>query len=160
MSSRCRHCRSHGRETFHYMQRRYVFDVDRARELVSDGRESVELDEADARFFVHTSRIRWDHVPHVDLSIPGIVAHIFFTTNEGEFVRAQILIDGHHRAARALDLGQPFLVHVLSEDESEAILLKAPAGARRPAASRAPRRPTRRSEPVRKRAASRANRRR
>jgi hypothetical protein len=37
-----------------------------------------------------------------------------------------VFIDGHHRAARALQLDQPFFVHVLSEDESRQIVLRSP----------------------------------
>jgi hypothetical protein len=41
-------------------------------------------------------------------------------------VRASRLIDGHHRAARCRQLERPFLVHVLSEEESITILERCP----------------------------------
>ena len=80
------------------MKRNYVFDVDRAREIVQDGRESFELGEDDTRHSVDTSRIYDQHLAHVDTQYPGIVAHLWFQQPDGEVVHAHLLIDGHHRA--------------------------------------------------------------
>jgi len=123
--ARCSICRKRGRETFHYMQQRFVFDIDRARKIIADGREPVELDQDDVRFAVETSRVNRNHVPHVDPKIPGIISHVFYP-QDGEIVQGHVFIDGHHRAARALELNRPFFVHVLSEDESRQILVHSP----------------------------------
>jgi hypothetical protein len=122
----CPHCRG-GAETFRYMKRNYLFDVDQARKLVQDGREPVELDDDDVRHSVDISRIYPEHLPHVDTRYPGIIAHLWYQQPDGELIHGHLLIDGHHRAARCLQLQQPFFVHILTEDESRAILLKAPA---------------------------------
>jgi len=123
--ARCSICRKHGRETFLYMRRRFIFDVDLARKIVSDGRSPVELDPDDVRFAVDSCEVNRNHISHVDPTIPGIVSHVFFP-QDGEMVQGHVFIDGHHRAARALQLNQPFLVHVLSESESRQIVLRSP----------------------------------
>jgi hypothetical protein len=61
----------------------------------------------------------------VDPSIPGIISHVFYP-QDGGIVQGHVFIDGHHRAARALQLNRPFFVHVLSEEESRQILLHGP----------------------------------
>ena len=122
----CPHCRS-GAETFRYMRKRYLFDVDQAREIVQDGREPVELDEDDTRHSVDISRIYPEHLPHVNTVYPGIVAHLWYEQPDGELVHGHLLIDGHHRAARCLELGETFRVYLLTEEESRAVMLKAPS---------------------------------
>src|SRR5438067_7756102 len=64
--TRCSICRKHGREKFFYMRRRFIFDVDLARKIVSDGRSPMELDRDDLRFAVETCHVNRNHVPHVD----------------------------------------------------------------------------------------------
>jgi hypothetical protein len=114
------------------MRRRFIFDVDLARKIVSDGRNPMELDRDDLRFSLERCEVNQNHVPHVDPTIPGIVSHVFFP-QDGEIVQGHVFIDGHHRAARALQLEQPFFVHVLSEDESRQIVLRSPELATSPA---------------------------
>ncbi len=121
----CPHCRG-GRETFWYMKERYLFDVDHARRLVQDGREVLELEEDDVHHSVDMSRIYPEHLPHVSVEYPGIIAHIWFTQESGERLHGHLLIDGHHRAARCLQLGIPFRVQLLTEEESREILLRSP----------------------------------
>lgn len=121
----CKHCRS-GEEVFRYMQRRYVFDVDLAREIANDGREPVEVEEADVQFSVDSSRIYEEHVQHVNIKYPGIIAFIHYITEEGELITAHLLIDGHHRAARCLQLNEPFFAFLLTQEESLDILLQSP----------------------------------
>ncbi len=126
-NSECRICRNlKGAETYRYLRDAYVFDVDRARVLVADGREPVELEEESVRESVRYSRIDDEHVSHVDPSIPGIIAHLFYVTEEGEEIQAQLLIDGNHRAARSLRDGRPYFAYLLSPAESRAILLRSP----------------------------------
>jgi len=124
--SRCSICRKQdGKETFWYMRRRFIFDVDLARKIVSDGRSPVELDPDDVRFAVQHCHVNQNHVPHVDPTIPGIISHVFYP-QDGEIIQGHVFIDGHHRAARALQLNQPFYVHVLTESESRQIVLRSP----------------------------------
>lgn len=125
LKSNCPNCAT-GPETFWYMAHKYLYDVDSARRIVSDGRDTVELDEESVLFSVETSEINRAHLPHVNTEFPGIIAHIRYRTDDGEMIHGHLLIDGHHRAARCLELGIPFYVHLLSEDESEQILLKSP----------------------------------
>ena len=112
------------------MKKRYVFDVDKARELVADGREKIELEPEDVKYAVGRCEINETHVAHVDPTIPGIMSHIYFVDDDGTLVHGHRLIDGHHRAARCLQLGIPFYIRVLSEAESVKILIRAPKGAR------------------------------
>ena len=46
-------------------------------------------------------------------------------TKEGQQVSGHRLIDGHHRAARCLELGIPYRAYILNEQESIEILKKA-----------------------------------
>ncbi len=122
----CRICSASGPETFRYMGKAYKFDVDKARAFCGDGREPIELDEEDVRHSLHKCRVHKEHTRHVDTSIPGIIAYIYFLTPEGEQLRGHRLIDGHHRAARCLELGLPYRAYLLTEQESVEILLKSP----------------------------------
>jgi hypothetical protein len=121
--SKCRRCRG-GKETFHYLYGRYLYDVDRARAIAADGREAVEVEEESARASVEESELDVRHVDHVNPTIPGVIAHIHYRLDDGEVVKAYVLIDGHHRAARCLRDGVPFLAYLLTEEESKAILLR------------------------------------
>jgi len=123
--ARCSICRKRGAEKFYYMRRKFIFDVDLARKIVSDGRIAMELDLDDVSFAVDQCYVNWNHVPHVNPNIPGIVCHVFYP-QDGQWIRGHVFIDGHHRAARALQLKQPFLVRVLDEEESRRILLRSP----------------------------------
>ena len=119
----CPHCKS-GPESFRYMGNIYRFDVDKARRLVSDGREPVELEPDDVQYSVDVSRIYPEHVKHVNPEFPGIIAHIWYPDPSGELLHGHVLIDGHHRAARCLELDRPYFVYLLSEEESREVLLE------------------------------------
>ena len=108
------------------MRRRYLFDVSLARQIVLDGREPIELEPEDVRYSVDNSRIYSQHLEHVQTQYPGIIAHLWYPEANGELVHAHLLIDGNHRAARCLQLGLPYFVHVLTEEESRQVLLKSP----------------------------------
>lgn len=123
----CPHCVG-GEETYGYLKRAYVYDVDRARELVSDGRQAVEMEVDDVAYCVDNSRIHEQHLDHVNTEFPGILAHLWGPGESGQWEHGHLLIDGNHRAARCLRDGLPFSAYLLSEDESEAILKR---GARR-----------------------------
>jgi hypothetical protein len=121
----CPHCVVDARETYRYFGRNFVFDVDRAREIVLDGREPVEVDEDSVRASLSDTRIHRQHLDHVDTKYPGIIAHIAVVTNDGEYAKGHTLIDGNHRAAKCLESGQPFYAYLLNEEESEMILTRA-----------------------------------
>ncbi len=110
------------------------------RALVQDGREPVELDDESVRASVHYSEIDAEHVLHVNTAYPGIIAHIFYRTADGDEVQAHLLIDGNHRAARCLQENQPYFAYLLSEEESRAIVIRSPdrpGGLDRPGAGHA-----------------------
>jgi hypothetical protein len=125
MNKLCKRCRPLGEEYFTYWDL-YRFDVCRARELVADGRDAVEVDDDSVRYCVDTNRIHKHHVAHVDPKFPGIIAHVFFTNPDGGTAQGHVLIDGNHRAARCLREKRPFFAYVLTEEESKAILLWSP----------------------------------
>lgn len=115
-----------GHEVYVYFNNQFEFDVDRAREFVRDGREPVEVDDESVQTAIERSEIFNSHIDHVDPSIPGIISFVFYRTPEGETVEAQLLIDGHHRAARCQRDGLPFHAYLLTEDESRTIVLRSP----------------------------------
>lgn len=113
-------------ETFRFMSKSYIFDITKAIAIVQDGRESVELDEDDIKFSLDKVRINKKHLKSVDVRKPGIVAVVHAFDAQGELIKGHRLIDGHHRATRCLELGVPFEVYVLTEEESIAILKRSP----------------------------------
>ena len=119
--------RQRGPETFRYLKGLYVYDVDRANVLVADGRAAVEIATESVRQCIEEAELREEHIAQVDTAVPGIVAILVCATEEG-VLRTHVLIDGHHRAARCLQLGVPFRAYLLSEQESEQVLLCKPAG--------------------------------
>lgn len=121
LQEECPHCVG-GPETYGYLKRSYVYDVDRAREIVSDGRVPVELDVSDVAYCVDNSRIHQQHLDHVDTKYPGMLAHLWGPGEGGSWEHGHLLIDGNHRAARCLRDGIPFHAYLLSEEETESIL--------------------------------------
>lgn len=128
---RCPVCTATGSETFWFLKRSFIFDVDRARKITQDGRKALLLDRDDVRYAVDSSRINEVHVPHVDVQFPGIIARVRFTQPDGKVVRGDVLIDGHHRAARCLQLGRRFSVYLLTHDETDEVLKRRPDARRR-----------------------------
>ncbi len=120
----CPRCRG-GHEYYWYLGL-YEFDVDKARGLATDGREPVEVEEESVRLSVRDSEMDEAHVGHVDPRFPGIIAHVQYQDEGGQMLRGHVLIDGHHRAARCLREGRPFLAYLLTEAESEAVLVGSP----------------------------------
>jgi hypothetical protein len=104
----------------------YKFDVDMARKIVADGRESVELEADDVKHSLNWSHIHPPHLAHVDIQFPGIIAHYWYPEQDGTVLHGHVLIDGHHRAAKTIELGLPFFVYLLSEDESKKVTVRAP----------------------------------
>jgi hypothetical protein len=95
----------------------YVFDVDRARRLAGD-REPEEVDEVRLRRVLARRGICREHVPHADHTRPGLVGVIA----EGRAV-LRVLLDGAHRAARAVREGVPFRAQVLTVAETRRCLM-------------------------------------
>jgi hypothetical protein len=122
----CRICRLHGSETFNFLKRQFVFDVDKARRITQDGRKPVVLDRSDVLHAVDTARIYIEHVPHVRLKHPGIVVRLRCTGADGSIMEGDLLIDGHHRAAKCLQLGVPYRAYLLTVEETDAVLKKRP----------------------------------
>jgi hypothetical protein len=117
--------RGGSRESFWYMGL-YEYDVDRARQLVNDGREPIELEEDSVRDSVQHAVINEQHLLHVDPTLPGVIAHVQYRDDAGEVFHGHVLIDGHHRAARCSREQLPFLAYLLTEEESQAVLLRSP----------------------------------
>lgn len=122
---KCPQCQE-GPEYYRMFYDQYKFDVDLARELTSDGREAFLLEKDDVEHAVAWAHIHEPHLDHVDLTYPGIVAHYWYVTEEDEVLHGTVLIDGHHRAARALRDNVPFYVRVLSEEESKQVTMREP----------------------------------
>jgi hypothetical protein len=104
----------------------YEFDVDLAREIVQDGRESVEVDDESVRTSVAGSQINKSHLAKVDPTVPGIIAHVSYHRDDGKVFHGHVMIDGHHRAARCLAEKRPFEAYILTPQESESVLRRAP----------------------------------
>ncbi|MFN9720882.1 MAG: hypothetical protein ACK58L_19475 [Planctomycetota bacterium] len=119
----CPHCVS-GAETYGYLKRSWVYDVDEARRIVSDGRQPVELERDDVAYLVDNSRIHQQHIDHVNTIFPGIIAHLWGPGSAGQIEHGHLLIDGNHRAARCLRDQVPFRAYLLTEEESERILFR------------------------------------
>lgn len=114
-------------ETFWYLHELYIFDVDKANDLVSDGREPIEVEDESVRMsLAERAKLTMSHIPSVDTTRPGIIAHVQFKSDEGELFKGHVLIDGNHRAARCLELDRPFFAYLLSEEESLDILIRSP----------------------------------
>jgi hypothetical protein len=92
-----------------------IFDVDQAKQIVSDGREAVVVPPTVLNKMLTVNK-EWsrEHLEHVDLSIPGII---------GQCYGGLALFDGTHRAARASGEGVPFRAYRLSYEESMRCLI-------------------------------------
>lgn len=123
--SACPDCRDRA-ETFSYLGGAYLFDVAAASGITSDGRAPVEVDDESVRQTVGGLNMVTAHLDHIDPAAPGIIAHVCIPDPSGELLRGHVLIHGDHTAARCLRDGRPFFAHLLSEAESEAVLLRRP----------------------------------
>jgi hypothetical protein len=123
---RCQLKTNEGDEVFRHRKGTFKFDVDLAIQIASDGREPVEVDEESLRHTLLKSVVHEEHLPHVRLGRPGIIAHVQYPLENGQTVTAHLLIDGNHRAARSLKEGLPFFVYLLNEEETARIVMRAP----------------------------------
>ena len=91
-----------------------LFDVEKAKQIVSDGRRA-ELLPADALApILAASHYEEAHLAHVNPESPGILGQRF----SGFF-----LLDGVHRAARCLQQGKDFHAFVLTQEETLSCLV-------------------------------------
>jgi hypothetical protein len=123
---RCQLKTHEGDEVFRHRKGTFKFDVDLAIQITSDGRDPVEVDEDSLRKTLLKSVVHEEHLPHVRLGRPGIIAHVQYPLDNGQTVTAHLLIDGNHRAARSLNEGLPFFVYLLNEEETARIVMRAP----------------------------------
>ena len=123
-SSTCPQCEE-GPEFYRMIFDTYKFDVDFARQIVSDGRASIELDPEDVKHALEWAHIHRPHLEHVNTRYPGIIAHYWHQV-DGDLRQGHVLIDGHHRAAKLYEAGLPFYVQILTEDESRLVALRTP----------------------------------
>ena len=93
----------------------YIFRIDAAKEIVSDGRAALPVSPEMLRAFAGMNEFDLDHMLHVDLSRPGI-----FTRRFG----APILLDGTHRAIRCFAMHRQFRAFELSYEESVECLVQ------------------------------------
>ena len=124
--ARCQLNAKDGGEVFYHRKKTFKFDVDLAIQIVSDGREPVDVDDDSLRLTLLKTEVDEQHLPHVNLGRPGIIANVTYPLEDGQTITAHLLIDGNHRAARSLKEGRPFCVYLLTEDETARTLLRAP----------------------------------
>jgi len=118
---RCAICESRSRqatvEIFQFCDEvdTYVFKIDTAKKMTADGRAALPVSEEMLRAFVGMNEFDFEHLFHVDPSLPGIFIRRF---------GAPILLDGTHRAVRCFANHQPFHAFELSYEESLECLLQ------------------------------------
>jgi hypothetical protein len=91
-----------------------LFDVEKAKQIVSDGRRPELLPPEALAPLLAASHYEEAHLPHVDLDSPGILGQRF----TGPF-----LLDGVHRAVRCLRQGRGFHAFVLTPEETLSCLV-------------------------------------
>lgn len=120
------------------------FDVDLAERLIQQSPHesrvapraflesfvSVDEDEPDENGVTHIDitkhHINKDHLQNVDITKPGIVAQITFKAEKGRPEQhASTLIDGNHRAVRAIKEDKEFRVYILTPEESWEVMAEA-----------------------------------
>ncbi len=93
----------------------YIFQINKAKKIVEDGRIALPVSTEMLRCFIGMSEFDFNHLPHVDPACPGI-----FTRRFG----APVLLDGIHRAIRCFAEQQEFHAFELSYEESLECLLQ------------------------------------
>jgi len=91
-----------------------LFDVEKAKQIVSDGRRVELLPAGGLAPVLAASHYEEAHLAHVNPESPGIFGQRF----SGFF-----LLDGVHRAARCLQQGKDFHAFVLTQEETLACLV-------------------------------------
>jgi hypothetical protein len=93
----------------------YVFNVDKTKQIVADGRPSTALSEQTITKIVAVNHYASEHLQHVDPLQPGTAAHRY---------GGLVLLDGIHRAVRCLSEKRAFYVRALSYQESLACVVR------------------------------------
>jgi len=94
---------------------RYFFNVDRAKQIVSDGRPAIAIAEATIRRIMAVNEYIPMHLAHVDPKKPGIMLQRF---------GGLVLLDGIHRSVLSLQQGRAFHAYALNYPESLACLVR------------------------------------
>lgn len=95
-------------------------DVDRAAEIVMDGRQPEWIQgEENIQPYIDNHEMCTTHIDHVPGAKPGLLIEINLTVAEtGGPDQISFFIDGHHRLAQALRDGRPFFFYALTPEES------------------------------------------
>jgi len=94
---------------------KHVINVEKARRIVADGRRATVLSEQTIKRLMTVTQHVPEHLPHVDPTQPGIILHRY---------GGLVLLDGIHRAVRAVQENRSFYVYTLSNHESLACLVR------------------------------------
>ena len=110
-----------------------TYDVDKARQMVKDGREVHEVPTVnvaewvsynlEGKLFFGRNHVHENHIDHVSDSLEDPVIFAYsFRYEEGQ-KRNLMPIDGNHRIAKAIKYKQPVVYAViLNEEETDSIL--------------------------------------
>jgi hypothetical protein len=97
-----------------------IFDVVRARAIVRRRRRrAVHLKPRQLRRLTELSDTYRPHLAHVNTRKCGIVGR--YRTEDGQVI--EFMLEGNHRAARAIQSGRPFRVHRLTNKETAEIFI-------------------------------------
>jgi hypothetical protein len=96
-------------------QGKFALNVKRAKRIVADGRRSIVLSEQTIKRLMTVTDYAPEHLAHVDTTQPGVILHRY---------GGLILLDGIHRAVRALRENRTFYVYTLSNHESLACVVR------------------------------------
>jgi len=113
-----------------------VYDIDKAKEITKDGRPVYDCPveklkqfvdyppAADGSFSIMTYHLNLDHIDHVNMDEPIILAYgLKARSDEKDQKRYLLLIDGTHRVAKAIKEGHAKVkTFILSEEETDQIL--------------------------------------
>lgn len=91
-----------------------LFDVEKAKQIVSDGRRPELLPPGTLALLLGASHYEEAHLAHVNPDSPGILAQRF----NGPFI-----LDGVHRVVRCVQQGKDFHAFVLSQQETLSCLI-------------------------------------
>lgn len=110
-----------------------VYDIDKAKKIVSDGREAYDAPISQLAQFISDPRtpkiitpftvgVNIEHAKHVPMDKPIILAYSLAPRSKSH-KRTMMPIDGHHRIARAILEGRKTLqVFLLTMEETDSIL--------------------------------------
>lgn len=111
--------------TYEWASGSVTWNITQAKQLIAEGRAVGWNDVAHDQLQRIAERYDYDEatVARADPCVPGIAAPIL---DQGQVV--YVIIDGIHRAVRAYRDGQPFIVLILSDEDSRACILGNPEG--------------------------------